>query len=404
MLLGLVYFIIFFIPNASTMDSDNALVYLDRDEYVTYPIVERMLAFEGDIHSIWGSLIIYGDYHYGYPFYFLSMLVLLPFRLIWGAGFSSHTAFNILMLRQFINVLPMLLTAGIFSYIQTHFKSIWKSILIFAILLTIPAVVRSNLHWWHPDSLMMLAIALTFLFLDLDDFRLKKYFYFSAAACGMAAAIKLMGLFFFLTIPVYLLMAWKKNSLQIKIVVKAAVRFILVMTAVILISNPFVFYEAPRQDMLDTQIFKTQELTEGYSHEDSIYYNTGPQYWQWTLKVSYGRAWAMVFLAVSFLFGCWYNPRRQTHWLLVAWSLPLFIYLMWFVSPKPDHYLLPLMLPVFSSISNLVYPFEQCWHSEKRWVRYLSILGVLLFSITLFTQLEYQVSKCLENFLSYLIY
>ena len=403
-LIGLLYFAVFFFPNASTGGSDNPIVYLDRDEYVTYPIVERMLAFDGDIHSIWGSLIIYGDYHYGYPFYFLSMLVLLPLRLIQGTDFFNHTAFNILMLRQFINVLPMLLTAGIFTYIQTHFKSIWKSLLIFLILMTIPAVVRSNLHWWHPDSLMMLAIALTFLFLDLDDFRLGKRFYFAAAACGLASAIKLMGFFFFLTIPVYMLIAWKKRDFQLKKILTSALLFVAVMAAVIVLSNPFLFYAGPRQEMLDIQLYKTEELSEGYAHEDSLYYNTGPQYWRWTLNVSYGYAWAMKFLAASFLFGCWYSQNRSMHWLMAAWALPLFIYLMWFVSPKPDHYLLPLMLPVYSSLTTLVYPFEKGWHSGKKWVRWASILGVILFSVALFMQLDYQIASDWDKFFSYLVY
>ena len=73
-ILGTLYFAAFWPLNAETYGSDNPIVYLDRDEYVTYPIVERMLAFEGDIHQIWGRLIVYGDYHYGYPFYFFSML------------------------------------------------------------------------------------------------------------------------------------------------------------------------------------------------------------------------------------------------------------------------------------------------------------------------------------------
>ncbi len=286
-LLGALYFAFFFIPNASTLGSDNPLVYLDRDEYVTYPVVERMLAFEGDIHQIWGSLIIYGDYHYGYPFYFVSMLVLLPFRLIQGADFFNHIPFNILMLRQFINVLPMVLAAGVLTYVQTHFKSAWKSVLTFVLLLTIPAVVRSNIHWWHPDSLTLLAIALTFFYLDLDEFRLGKFFYFAAAACGLASAIKLMGFFFFLAIPVYLLIAWKKKGVALKRVISSAVIFLLVMCAVIVCTNPFLFYQSPREEMLATQSLKTEELSGGYEHEESPYYAKGPQYWRWTLKVSY---------------------------------------------------------------------------------------------------------------------
>jgi len=403
-LIGLVYFIAFFFPNASTLGSENPSVYLDRDEFVTYPIVERMLSFEGDIHAIWGSLIIYGDYHYGYPFYFFSMLVLLPFRLLWGTEFFNHTPFNILMLRQFVNVLPMVFTAGVLAYLATRFKSLWKTILIFTLILTIPAVVRSNLHWWHPDSLTLLAIALTFLFLDLDEYHLGNFFHFAAAACGMASAIKLMGLFFFPVIPLYLLIAWLKTKAVRKKLLKAALVFLLVMAVTILLSNPFLFYKAPREDMLAIQAIKSQELSHGYAHEESLYYAKGPQYWRWTLKVSYGRPWAIYFLIVSLVFGCFFSQRREMNWQISAWVLPIGIYLMWFVAPKPDHYLLPLMLPLFTGILNLEYPFEVFSAAKNNWVKWLALLGMLLFAIMIVIQLDYQVARSLPQYLAYFSY
>ena len=119
--LGVVYFILFLSPNKSTMGSDNPLVYLHKDEYVTYPIVEHMLLLEGDIHMLWGRWIIYGDYHYGYPFYFLSALVLLPLRLLRGSTFFTDIPLNILILRQVISGLPMILAAGFLAWVQTLF-------------------------------------------------------------------------------------------------------------------------------------------------------------------------------------------------------------------------------------------------------------------------------------------
>lgn len=98
-LIGILYFILFIFPNSSTMGSNNPIVYLYKDEFMTYPIVERMLESSPNLSDTWGRLIIYGDYHYGYPFYFLSMLALLPLRIIQGTDFYSHTEVNILVLR-----------------------------------------------------------------------------------------------------------------------------------------------------------------------------------------------------------------------------------------------------------------------------------------------------------------
>ena len=399
--LGILYFALFWFPNASTQGSDNPIVYLDRDEYVTYPIVERMLAFEGDIHNIWGSLIVYGDYHYGYPFYFFSMLVLLPLRLIQGSAFFEHIPTNILLLRQFINVLPMILSAGFLAYIHSHFKSWWKSLFIFALILTIPAVVRNNLHWWHPDALMLLFIVLTFFFLERDNFRLGGHFYLAAAACGMAVAIKLMGFFFFLAIPLYLFLAWQKSHLTMKKMAAAAALFIVVMAVVIILSNPFLFYQAPRQEMLAIQSFKTEELSGGYTHDNSPDYAKGPQYWRWTLKISYGRPQMMLVFAGLLLAGCAFGQRRALNALIAAWSLPLAIYLLWFVAPKPDHYLLPLLIPLFSAGFDLFDPLLALWKRGKTWQRGLAVLAIALIAYLLLSQFNYQIPKSLSQLAAY---
>ncbi len=52
----------------------------------------------------------------------------------------------------------------------------------------------------------MLFVTLTIFFLDRDRLRFGRNFYLAAAACGMATAIKLLGAFFFLTIPVVVIL------------------------------------------------------------------------------------------------------------------------------------------------------------------------------------------------------
>jgi hypothetical protein len=402
-LLGLIYFIIFIFPNASTMGSDNPAVYLHKDEAVIYPPIERMLRFEGTLSNIWGNLIVYGDYHYGYPFFFLSALVLLPLRLIRGPEYINDLPLNFLILRQLINVLPMILTAGVLTWVQTHYKSLWKSVFIFLFILTIPAVVRSNMHWWHPDSLMMLSIALTFFFLDRDDFQLGKYFYFAAVACGMASAIKLYGFFFFLAIPFYLLVAWRRYNLDIKKILIASVLFVLVMVLTIVLANPFIFYGPPREEMLAIQRYKTVELAEGYSHEESIYYSLGPKYWRWTLNTSYGRPWRLQGLFLLLVFGCFFGRRKDLNRLILAWVIPIGIYVLWFVSPKPDHYLLPVMVPVASAVLALVNGVEP-WLKEKyRWKRYAGWAMVAAFALFITPQIVFHLAQSYSLFMQFFV-
>ena len=400
-LIGLIYFIVFFFPNASTLGSDNPLVYLHKDEYVTYPVVERMLALEGSPSNIWGQWIIYQDYHYGYPFYLFSALLLLPFRLVQGQAFFDQVPRNILILRQLINVLPMVFTAGVFTYIQTKFRSLWQSVFIFIFLLTMPAVVRSNMHWWHPDSMMLLAVALTFYFLDRDDYRLGKNLYFAAAACGMALSIKLTGFFFFLTIPVYLLLAWRKRRLPFRRVVIAATGFLAVMILVIVLTNPFLLYERPRAEMLAIQQYKTQELTEGYTHDEVRYYSTEPIFWRWTFKTFFGPTRRMYLFFAAMVIGILLKPKRRTSILLTAWVIPLGIYLLWFVAPKPDHYLLPLMLPLLSGVLNPVICLKQTVSDHRNWLRIPALAGVGAYSVILIQQLTFQISTSLALYLPF---
>ncbi len=400
-LVGILYFVLFIFPNASTMGSDNPIVYLHTDEFVVYPVVERMLESSPNLSEAWGRLIIYGDYHWGYPFFFLSMLTLLPLRIIQGADFYNHTEVNILVLRQMISVLPMILTAGVLTYMLTQFRKLWASLFTFLFVLTIPAVVRNNMHWWHPDALMILAIALTFLFLDLDEYRLGKYFLFAAAACGLAAAIKLFGFFFFLTIPVYLLLAWRRRGAAFKKIILSGLLFVAIMLTVILLSNPFLFYKGPREDMLATQSYKSVELSEGYTHEESLYYSLGPEYWRWTLTTSYGDPNFIVLLFLLLGMAGAVIPDRDIYWLLLAWIVPVGIYLMWFVSPKPDHYLMPLLIPLYATVTSGVEIFTFGWANEKKWVRWAAYAGCAVFALILLAQCFFHISTDIHQYAAY---
>jgi len=81
------------------------------------------------------------------------------------------------------------------------------------------------------------------------------------------------------------------------------------------------------------------------------------------------------------------------NWLLVAWSIPLAIYLLWFVSPKPDHYMLPLLVPLFSTITCLTLPLEKAIQSPRQWLRVLSVTGWVLLLIFTVMQLHYHYLK-----------
>jgi hypothetical protein len=358
LLVGLIYFALFIYPNSYGARNDTIL---SADEYVTYPNVLRILTPGKTFNETRANLFLYEDYHYGYPFYALSALALLPVRLVYGSAFTQHTQLNMLLLRQFISVLPMILAAGLLVYMQTRFASLMKSMALFIFLLTIRGVARNHIWWWHPDALAILFVVLTLFFLDRDRLRFGRNFYLSAVFCGLATAIKLLGLFFFLTIPAYILVGIFQKRLALPKAVLAAGLYVAVLCAVVVVSNPFLFSKDQRARMVMIQAQKSEELSQGYSHDDPIYYSKGPQWWASTLEKWYAPPLFLFFLFGSLVAGCLWGARTITNRLILAWVIPYSIYLLYFVAVKPDHYWLPAMLPLYSSAFCLLEIFNQRW-------------------------------------------
>lgn len=407
-MVGLAYFALFFYPNSYGAGSDAILLRASGDEYVTYPNVLRILTPGKTFYETRANLFLYEDYHYGYPFYALSALVLLPVRLSYGANISQHMQLNLLLLRQFISILPMILAAGLLVFTQTHFQSLLKSTALFIFLLTIRGVVRNHLWWWHPDALAVLFVVLVLFFLDRDRLRFGWNFYLGAFFCGLATAIKLLGLFFFLTIPAYLLIGllWKRLTLP-----KAAIAsglFVAVMVGVVVLSNPFLFSEGQRARMLQIQAQKSTELSQGYQHDNPIYYSKGPQWWASTLEKWYAPPLFIIFLLISLIAGCLRGTGAFANRLILSWIIPYSIYLLYFVAVKPDHYWLPVMLPLFSCAFCLPEKILQRWSIFRSpfftraiaWQKIALVLIALVLAAHLVTNFTHAVSGIITQYLS----
>ncbi|MBN1373449.1 MAG: DUF2029 domain-containing protein [Anaerolineaceae bacterium] len=372
----LMYFVLMGLPNSNGSAT--------QDEAITYPIVVKMLDFDPDPHITLGRLIIYGDYHYGYLFYLSSFLVLLPMRLILGPEYIQQFALMMFLLRMFISVLPMLVAILLLVQMQTGFRNLWGSLGMTVFLLAVPAVVRQNIAWWHPDALAILCVVLTIYFLNRDRLRFGRFFWLAAATCGLATAIKLLGVWFVLTIPAYLIAGWTQKQIKVGRVFLLGLGFTAVMAAVTVLSNPFVFYESPRQRMIEIQTYKTQELKYGYSHDDPYYYQHGPVFWEWTLKNRFGPLALLLALLGGLAAGALWGERRFVNRVILSWCMPLGVYLLWFVAPKPDHYILPVMLPLFSGgLGSLGLLWDAARESKRGWLRWLAWIGLAAAVIVL---------------------
>jgi hypothetical protein len=351
--ISLVYFLLFFPANNTATKTEEMFKLTSTDEPITYPYVVRMLNADPNLKSIFTRWVLYGDYHYGFLFYAFSSLALLPVRLIYGGNFASHLQLNILLLRQLISVLPMILAINVMVYLVTKYKSLFKTVALLLVMFSVRSFVRNNIHFWHPDALSVLAVVLTLFFLERDRLRFGKNFYFAAVACGVAIGIKLAGVFFFLTIPAYIIAGVIKRTISWKKSVLTAVLFLVIMAAALVITNPFLYNSGARQEMLKIQTEKTTQLASGYGDAVSTDYQLGPEHWNWTLKSWFGQPWFLGFLVVSLLAGCVWGPNQFIHRLILTWVAPYSIYLLYFVAVKPDHYWWPVMVPLFSVMFSL---------------------------------------------------
>ena len=351
--LGLTYFLFFAWPNSLGARTESMLGVTSLDEPITYPYVVRMVTPAKDLREFVNRWMIYGDYHYGYPFYFFSSVVVVPVVWAHGALFTNFTQLNLLLLRQLISVLPMILAAGLLVFAQTRFHSIWKSVLLFVLLLSIRGVIRANIQWWHPDALSVLAVVLTLVFLAWDRLRFGKTFLLAALACGFAAGIKLAGFFFAPAVALVLLAGLLRKKLSLPRAALKALLFLAVMFGTLLITNPFLINSGARQEMLNIQLEKTQVFDQGYG-DNNPDYQKGPQFWEWTLSTWFAQPWLLAFLVLSLLGGCFWGPDRLLNRLILAWIVPYSIYLFWFVAVKPDQYWLPVILPLYSAALNLL--------------------------------------------------
>ncbi|MCJ7734945.1 MAG: hypothetical protein MUP11_10395 [Anaerolineales bacterium] len=385
-LISLLYFLIFLLPNNAGAENLEMISIFEPDEFAQYPHLIKMLEFRGDTlrHKTW-NFVAYQHYYYGFPFYAYSALWLLPVKWI---SSLANVQLNMLLLRQFVSVLPMITTFCLMVYIQTSFEEFWKSVLLFGFLLSIPMVIKNNL-WWHPDSLAILFCVLVFLFLKRDGLEFKENFYFAAIAVGLATGTKMLGWFFFLTIPLYLIIGILEHKINWLELIKKAVIFLLIMSLTILISNPALIHPLDRAQYLKIQKAQSAAMSFGWN----VSYQKGPSSWFDIINEYYGHWIFLILLAVSLGIGVINKKTRLTNILILSWIIPMLVYILFFVAIKPKHLLLPIAIPFYSSLVNIIPNRENFQSNRMKAVSIFIPLLILLFQFGSNLNWDYQQLK-----------
>lgn len=351
-LIGLLYFTVFIFPNLTGARDATMLSVFEHDEFAQYPHVLRMLTPGETPYQSLRNFVVYLHYYYGYPFYFLSAIAILPVKLILGSGWTSNTPVIVMVLRQAISVLPMMLAALLLVWMQTHFRSRLRAILLFLLMLTLPAVVINNL-WWHPDSLLVFFSVLTIFFLARDDFRFGRNFYFSAVAVGLAFGVKILGVLFVLTYAVYIVYGLVQCRVNLKQALLRSAAFIGVMLATILASNPLLLLPQERAEIVAAFTQLLRENTLGFW----VVGNASGGIFSQVAQIFRGDLASVILLLAGFItlvFSLFKSAKRTTAIVVLCWVIGYAGYFILFASTMRTHYLLPIALPILSFLAVLI--------------------------------------------------
>ena len=347
-LIGILYFCAMIPANLTGAETPEMLAVFAVDEYAQYPHLIRMLTPADGVYPTLRNFFIYLHYYYGFPFYFWSAISVLPLRLF-STVWPENTRVIVCVLRQAISVLPMILSAGLLTWLFTKFKNILLSMLLFLLLLTMPAVVQND-FWWHPDSLTLLFLCLTFFFLDRDRMRCGKNYLFAAFACGAAVGTKYLGLYFALAIPVYLLCCRLSGSISTRLLFVKAGLFLLVMAGAIVFSNPLLLLPQERAEILGIMRQQTELSGTGiFLQYRNMFWENG-KLPEWLTENYLRLPWLILALAALISGLAAVKPQVKAMAAVLLSYLVLGCTINLNTAASRLHYFLPLLLPLASSL------------------------------------------------------
>src|SRR5262249_55094079 len=269
----------------------------------------------------------------------------------------------------------------ILVYLWTGFRSLVRSLFLFLLLAAIPPLFNLNLVF-HPDHLTLLLIVLTLYALNRDGLRFGKWYYLAAVFCGAATGTKYAGLYFFLTVLVYLLLGLYHRQTDVVGFVKHGFGFLVTKVAAVIATNPLLL--RPDQFKVYLQLARQNAEINAFGFDVPMERSPGLWYEQ-ALRENYGPWWffALVFCVWGFSLVC-DSKRRLFNILLMTWVLPLGVFLMYFVPPMRPTYPLLVLFPLFSCLgSPAVWDVRGHFQALRKGESVVPVAGLVLFAATL---------------------
>lgn len=375
-ILAVVTFFIFIIPNAKASEDLGMVQVFEPDEAALFPTIANMASPKGDTVTFIKKFIVYERYNKGFPFYGPSAALLLFIRWI---GQEKNIPLSFLLLRQLISVLPMIGGLLLLVWIQDGFRT-YRSILTFLLLLVIPASVQNG-FWWHTDGLTLLLSVVVICCLYKDKLQFGKFFFGAAVACGVLTATKMMGVFFFLTVATLLIWGIVEKKITFLKAIFLGLGFVGTMVAAFLISNPFLFSVWGRAGYIYAIRAQMSSLSEGYG----VVYAKGLSAAWPLMREHFGSAVFLFLSPMVCIYGLTSKQNRFLNAILLTWYIPLTFYITFFSHFKYQYWL-PVVLPLISCWTQIL-PEKIMGCKVKNWqtIGQIVLFFVLLGQFVCFT-------------------
>jgi hypothetical protein len=401
-LVSCLYFLLFIPPNLTGAKDPNMLAAFRQelpeygtDEFALFLLTMHMTSLEKSPYRTVHNLVFSNNFNYGYPFFLTSAMAIYPLRLLeqrWATGIPTNLY---LVIVRALSALFMVLAINVLVYAWTEGKSAVKSVLLFVFLGLIPAVFFNNMAW-HPDSLVTLFVVLTIFSLARDALRFGMWFIGAAVFCGLAIGTKVVGVFFFLAVAVYLVLGFAHKKLKFTGLIKCGVVFVAIMALSLVVSNPLLLLPGFAKTYATT--LNDLAALNAWGWDSQKPHGVLPWY-QDALRDNFGFWWIYAAALLLNILSTVYNPsKRLLNLMILGWTIPLSSYLLIFQGYKGTHYFIPVLLPALSSMGNLA-----AWEGFTWKARAVAPFTTFVVALTVgVVQCGYYLSRDVELYLKVL--
>ncbi|MHA2427948.1 MAG: hypothetical protein ACXADB_07990, partial [Candidatus Hermodarchaeia archaeon] len=178
--------------------------------------------------------------------------------------------------------------------------------------------------------------------------------------------------------PTYIAWGYFGKRIDLKQAILVAGRFVLLMFALVLISNPMLLVPEVR----DRIIYIQQKQAEAMSFGWQVAYAKGPQSWFGIIREYYANGYFIVLCLIAVVLGLISSPRRLLNALVLAWTIPFSLYILFFIAIKPTHFFIPIALPLFAGVAN-IFSYVQKGKGTSHNANWKKIINIFLILICL---------------------